>query len=164
MTLILFSAPFSSHIRTHQGVTGNGTSLCVWEKQTINLHPHNTHTQTHRDNLSILVEPHRPVLPPSAAPLTHAEGEGERVRDFLADTGVHKDVWGNKQADVSNEAGGFEHSEGIWVMPSDVSLTGRLSCFDHRHRWRWLMKWEGCGLSEVLRFRPRGVVSKAKLG
>ena len=37
---------------------------------------------------------------------------------------VHKDTGGNKQADVSNEEGGFEHSEGIWVIPTDEPLTG----------------------------------------
>lgn len=39
--------------------------------------------------------------------------ESERQTDYLADTGVHKDVGGNKQADVSNEVGSFKHSRGI---------------------------------------------------
>lgn len=59
----------------------------------------------------------------SSAVFTHA-GESERQADNLSDTGVHKGVVRNKQADVSNEAGGFEHSEGIWVIPSDETLTG----------------------------------------
>ena len=142
MTLILFSAPFSSHIRTHththsqQGVSSNGTSLCVWEKQTINLQhcvghqgyeccwPH-THTHTHLGSTS-----YRPVLPSSAA-FTHTANEEERVRDSQTtwQTQAYTKTWGgNKQADVSNEVGGFAHSEGIWVVPSDESLTGRLSC------------------------------------
>lgn len=34
-------------------------------------------------------------------------GESERQPDYLAATVVHKDLGGNKQADVSNEVGGF---------------------------------------------------------
>lgn len=92
------------------------------------------HTDT--DNPSVQVQPHRPLLPSSAV-FTHAEDEEERVRDdhtTCQDTGVHKDVARNKQADVSNEVGGFEHSEEIWVIPSDKSLTGRAIQFNHRHR------------------------------
>lgn len=47
---------------------------------------------------------------------------------YLADTAVHKDAGGNKQADVSNEVGGFAYSQGIWAIPSDEPLTGRLCC------------------------------------
>lgn len=34
-------------------------------------------------------------------------GESERQLDYLAATVVHKDLGGNKQADVSNEVEGF---------------------------------------------------------
>ena len=82
----------------------------------------------------MLVPAHRPALylPQQLSHMqrTGRRERGERRPDNLADTGgVHRDVWGgNKQADVSNEAGGFEHSEGIWVIPSDETLAGRLSC------------------------------------
>lgn len=49
------------------------------------------------------------------------------MRDNLSDAAIHKDAVGNKQADVSNEVEGFEHSEGIWVIPSHESLMDRLS-------------------------------------
>lgn len=124
---------------------------CYTATNTRDLHPHHTNTHTWASSET--------SISPSSAALTHAADTQERVRDYLADAGVHNDVWGNKQADVPNEVGSFEHSEGIWVTPSHESPTGRLSCFDHRHRWRWLMKREGCGLSEILRFRPRDAAS-----
>lgn len=128
MTLILFSAPFSSHTHTH---TQTSVSLAtrgafVSEKnRRFNLLQERmlgavlSVTQT---ILSIQGRPHRPLLPPSAV-FAHAVEEG-RVRDNLADTGVHKDAARNKQADVSNEVGGFE---GIWVILLSEALTGRLS-------------------------------------
>lgn len=53
------------------------------------------------------------------------------MRDDLSDAAAHKDAVGNKQADVSNEVGGFEHSEGIWVIPSHESLTDRYPVPSH---------------------------------
>lgn len=38
------------------------------------------------------------------------------MRDDLSGTGANWGVEGNKQTDVPNEAGGFGHSEGIWVI------------------------------------------------
>ena len=95
-------SPLLRHIyaytHSHQGVTGYGTSLCVWEKQAINLlhsDEHQglaclptTHTHTHTTNQSIQLT-HTPVLPSSAA-LIHAEDEEERVWETTRQPGRHR--------------------------------------------------------------------------
>lgn len=106
----VFSPLLYAQNYSHQGVTSNGSST-QWEKHTINLLNSDGHQGWwHADNPSAPLQPPRPVPSSSAARAHAGDGRWRKVRDYLANAGVHKDVGGNKQADVSNEVGGFEHS------------------------------------------------------
>lgn len=127
MTLILFSAPFSSRTHPRWSVAGSGTSFCVWEKHAINLE-HSDEGQalgrsSHRRQKSTL----RVHLLDHSCLLSsfHTGGVMRRVGHDLA--GAHKEAERSKQTDVSDGGGGFEHSKGIWVTPWDKYLTDRLT-------------------------------------
>lgn len=144
MTLILFSAPFSvtyTHTHTHTRVSlGTGRAFVSEKNRRLTCYtvtntrdlpaclpacPPHTHKYTTNQSIQLT---HRYCNPQQLSYMQRTRRrECERRPDNLADTpAVHKDTGENKQADVSNK-GGFEHSEGIWVVPTDEPLTGSLS-------------------------------------
>lgn len=126
MTLILFSAPFSS--RTHpcraslakgQAFVSGKNMWLTWNTATAAGCSPAPHTGGKNPTCACTFQ----IVPASSAVFTHAVCEECETRPGRS----AQRHWRSKQADVSDEGGGFEPSKGIWVTPWDKYLTDRLT-------------------------------------